>query len=65
MLYEVITIVSSVASALPSAAGQPSTTTTITTYSYNADGALTAITKQPGGEPAVTTYVTWDSYTFV
>jgi RHS repeat-associated protein len=36
---------------------------TITTkYQYNADGALTAITKDAGGSSETTTYLTWDDF---
>ena len=37
--------------------------TTITTYTYNADGALTAFAVQADDGTATTTYVTWDNFT--
>jgi RHS repeat-associated protein len=37
--------------------------TTTTTYQYNADGAPTAVTTQVDGQPATTTYLTWDNFT--
>jgi RHS repeat-associated protein len=37
--------------------------TTVTRYSYNADGALTAVTKDVGGSSEATTYLTWDDFT--
>jgi RHS repeat-associated protein len=37
------------------------TITTTTTYSYNADGALTQVVEQVDGQPATTTYLTWDN----
>jgi RHS repeat-associated protein len=36
-------------------------TVTTTTYSYNADGALTRVVEQVNGQPATTTYLTWDN----
>ncbi len=36
--------------------------TTVTTYQYNADGALTAVTTQVDGGDATTTYLTWDDF---
>jgi len=36
--------------------------TTVTKYQYNADGALTAITKDVGGSSETTTYLTWDDF---
>jgi RHS repeat-associated protein len=36
--------------------------TTTTRYRYNADGALTAITKDVGGSSETTTYLTWDDF---
>jgi RHS repeat-associated protein len=37
--------------------------TTVRTYSYNADGALTAVTTQVNTDAATTTYLTWDDFT--
>jgi RHS repeat-associated protein len=37
--------------------------TTVNTYSYNADGALTAITTQVNQNSPATTYLTWDDFT--
>jgi RHS repeat-associated protein len=36
--------------------------TTTTTYQYNADGALTAVTTQVDTQPATTTYLTWANF---
>ncbi len=36
--------------------------TTVTTYQYNADGAMTAVTTQVDGGDATTTYLTWDDF---
>ncbi len=36
--------------------------TTVTTYQYNADGALTAVTTQVDGGAATTAYLTWDDF---
>lgn len=38
------------------------TQTTVTTYQYNADGALGAVTTQVDDRPASTTYLTWDNF---
>ena len=48
--------------AAPAFAGT-ATVTRIRTYTYNADGAPTAVTVQVGDQPAVTTYLTWDNFT--
>jgi RHS repeat-associated protein len=37
--------------------------TTVHTYSYNVDGALTAITTQVNDQPSTTIYLTWDDFT--
>jgi RHS repeat-associated protein len=37
--------------------------TTVHTYSYNVDGALTAITTQVNEQAPTTTYLTWDDFT--
>ena len=42
----------------PAYAGQ-----TTTTYTYNPDGALTAVTVAEEGQSPVTTYLTWDNFT--
>ena len=36
--------------------------TTATTYQYNADGALTAVTTQVGAQSPSTVYLTWDDF---
>ncbi len=36
--------------------------TTVTTYQYNVDGAMTAATTQVDGGDATTTYLTWDDF---
>ncbi len=36
--------------------------TTVTTYQYNADGALTAVTTRTGVANTTTTYLTWDDF---
>ncbi len=36
--------------------------TTVTSYQYNADGALTAVTTRTGIANATTTYLTWDNF---
>ncbi len=36
--------------------------TTVTSYQYNADGALTAVTTRTGVANATTTYLTWDDF---
>ena len=38
------------------------TQTTTTTYQYNVDGALTAVTTQIGAQASSTMYVTWDDF---
>jgi RHS repeat-associated protein len=38
------------------------TQTTTTTYQYNADGALTAVTTQIDAQTASTVYLTWDNF---
>jgi len=38
-------------------------TTVVTDYSYNLDGALTAVSVQTNGGAAETTYLTWDNFT--
>jgi len=43
--------------------GAAHATTTVHTYSYNVDGALTAITTQVNDQPSTTTYLTWDDFT--
>jgi hypothetical protein len=45
------------------AAAGPAQTTITTTYQYNADGALTAVTSQVDTQPPTTTYLTWDNFT--
>jgi RHS repeat-associated protein len=48
----------------PVAVASPvSASTTVHTYSYNVDGALTAITTQTNDQPPTTTYLTWDDFT--
>jgi RHS repeat-associated protein len=37
--------------------------TTVHTYTYNADGALTSVTTQVNTDAATTTYLTWDDFT--
>jgi len=39
------------------------TQTITTTYTYNADGAPTAVTTQVDTAPATSTYLTWDNFT--
>jgi RHS repeat-associated protein len=39
------------------------TQTITTTYTYNGDGAATAVTTQVDSQPATTTYLTWDNFT--
>jgi RHS repeat-associated protein len=39
------------------------TQTITTTYTYDADGAPTAVTTQVAAQPATTTYLTWDNFT--
>ncbi len=49
--------------ALPAAiALAQATTVKTTTYTRNADGALTAVTTQIDGGPATTVYLTWDNF---
>ncbi len=36
--------------------------TTVTTYQYNTDGAMTAVTTQVDGGAATTEYLTWDNF---
>ncbi len=36
--------------------------TTVTSYQYNSDGAMTAVTTQVDGGDATTTYLTWDNF---
>jgi len=44
-------------------AGAVSTVTTTYQYSYNADGAPTAVTTQIDSQPATTAYLTWANFT--
>ncbi len=37
--------------------------TIVEDYSYNPDGALTAVTTTTGDGPPTTTYLTWDNFT--
>ena len=37
--------------------------TTVHTYSYNVDGAMTAVTTQVDDQSSTTTYLTWDDFT--
>jgi RHS repeat-associated protein len=46
-----------------SVANAAATTTTTTKYQYNADGGLTAITKQAADGTTTTTYLVWDDFT--
>jgi RHS repeat-associated protein len=46
-----------------SVASAAATTTVTTEYQYNADGALTAITKQAADGSTTTTYLVWDDFT--
>jgi RHS repeat-associated protein len=43
-------------------AGVADAGTVVTKYTYNADGALTAVTKQFGESEPQTTYLTWDNF---
>ena len=45
-----------------SSAGDVIASTTVTTYTYNADGAPTAITTQVDGGESSTVYLTWDNF---
>jgi RHS repeat-associated protein len=47
---------------VPAVADAQELVTTTTHYSYNADGALTAVTKQTDDQPSATTYLTWDDF---
>jgi RHS repeat-associated protein len=38
-------------------------TTTVHTYTYNVDGALTSVTTQVNNQASTTTYLTWDDFT--
>jgi len=51
-----------VALLLFSAASASATMTSVTKYQYNADGALTAITKQAADGSTTTTYLVWDDF---
>lgn len=51
-----------VAVVLSSASRVGAATTIVTTYAYNADGALTAVTTQSGDEAPSTVYVAWDNF---
>jgi RHS repeat-associated protein len=46
----------------PTIADAQNLVTTTTRYSYNADGALTAVTAQTDDQPPATTYLTWDDF---
>ncbi len=46
----------------PLAGSSARAATTVTTYQYNADGALTAVTTRTGVANATTTYLTWDNF---
>jgi hypothetical protein len=52
-----------VAAALAAAPAAAHAKTTVHTYSYNVDGALTAVTTQVDDQAATTTYLTWDDFT--
>lgn len=53
-----LALLSSIATASSSSAG----TTTVTTYTHNADGALTSVTVEASNEPATTTFLVWDNF---
>ncbi len=44
------------------AAAPAGAATTVTTYQYNTDGAMTAVTTQVDGGAATTEYLTWDNF---
>ncbi len=61
-LRRVVVIASASTILAPLAATLATAATTVTTYQYNADGAMTAVTTQVDGGDASIAYLTWDDF---